>query len=307
VSRSRRIVSLLLVAGLTVAVAAAQTTSTVSADERAIRAAEAQWSNAASAKDLERTLSFYTADAAVLTPNVPAIIGREAIRALWVDEFKDPASALSWHAVAVEVSRSGDLGYARGSYRASYTFDGKPVHEYGKYLTVWKKQPDGSWKVAADMYSPDAPPTPIIGGVVSGVVGGVPGGVVGGVAGGIATDVAPPAPPPPPPPAREDAPPPRVRVSQSVMAGLLIHRVEPEYPPLAQQARISGSVVLAVVVGRDGIVENVSLVSGHPLLVQAAVDAVKQWRFKPYLLNYEPVEVQTNVTVNFSVVNFTVQ
>jgi uncharacterized protein (TIGR02246 family) len=304
VSRSCRIVSLLLVAGLTVALAAAQTTSTVSADERAIRAAEAQWSNAASAKELERTLSFYTADAAALAPGSPAAVGIQAIRAVWVDEFKDPASALSWHAQVVQVSRSGDLGYARGSYQASYTLEGKPVHEYGKYLTVWKKQPDGSWKVAADMYSPDAPPTPIIGGVVSGVVGGVPGGVVGGIPGGLPLDtpggmIGSAPPPPPPPPARAEAPP-RVRVGQGVMEANLIYRVDPVYPALARQARIAGTVVLSVVVGKDGSVENLKVISGHPLLVQAAVDAVKQWRYKPYLLNGEPVEIQTTVTVPFS-------
>jgi periplasmic protein TonB len=203
----------------------------------------------------------------------------------------------------VELSKSGDLGYVRGSYDASYTAAGTHVREHGKYLTVWKKQLDGTWKVAVDMYNPDAPVIVPQEGAAGGIPGGVPGGVVGGIPGGVRLDtpgVLGNAPPPPPPPPREDAPPRRVRVGQGVMEAMLISRVQPVYPPLAQQARISGSVVLAIVVGRDGSVEDLKVLSGHPMLIQAAVDAVKQWRYKPYLLNYEPVEIQSTVTVQFS-------
>ena len=92
----------------------------------------------------------------------------------------------------------------------------------------------------------------------------------------------------------------RVRVSQGVTAGLVIKRVNPTYPPLARTARVQGSVVLAAVIGKDGTIQNLHVLSGHPLLTQAALDAVKQWRYKPYILNGEPVEVDTQVTVNFT-------
>ncbi|OLB86431.1 MAG: hypothetical protein AUI17_04340 [Acidobacteriales bacterium 13_2_20CM_2_55_5] len=79
----------------------------------------------------------------------------------------------------------------------------------------------------------------------------------------------------------------------------LINRVQPLYPPLAKQARIQGQVVLRAVISRSGAIENLQVLSGHPMLVQAAMDAVKQWRYRPYSLNGEAVEVETRVTVNF--------
>jgi periplasmic protein TonB len=139
----------------------------------------------------------------------------------------------------------------------------------------------------------DAPPPSMASaGVVGGVPGGIPGGQMGGVIGGIisSTPVAVP----------KVATPQRVRVSAGVTSGLLIRKVQPNYPPLARQARISGTVVLRAVISKDGSIENLSLVSGHPMLAPAAIDAVKQWKYKPYLLNGEPVEVDTEVQVNFS-------
>ncbi len=99
--------------------------------------------------------------------------------------------------------------------------------------------------------------------------------------------------PPPPPPAHH--PP----VSH-MMEGNLIQRVEPRYPPLAIQARIQGLVILRAVISRSGLIENLQLVSGHPLLARAAMEAVGQWRYRPYVLNGEPVEVETEVKVNFT-------
>ena len=92
----------------------------------------------------------------------------------------------------------------------------------------------------------------------------------------------------------------RVQVSSSVIQGLLLQKVAPVYPPLARQARIQGSVILKVVINQSGDVESAQLISGHPLLAPAAIEAVKQWAYKPYLLNGEPVEVETRVTVNFT-------
>jgi protein TonB len=76
--------------------------------------------------------------------------------------------------------------------------------------------------------------------------------------------------------------------------------VQPSYPPLARQARIQGTVVLQAIIGKDGSIEHLRAVSGHPMLIPSAIDAVSQWKYKPYLLNGEPVEVDTQVTVNFT-------
>jgi protein TonB len=89
---------------------------------------------------------------------------------------------------------------------------------------------------------------------------------------------------------------PRISV---IMEGNLVHRVQPQYPPLAIQTHTQGSVVLSAVIGRDGSIENLQVVSGHPMLVPAAIDAVRQWHYHPYVLNGEPIEVNTQVTVNF--------
>ena len=83
------------------------------------------------------------------------------------------------------------------------------------------------------------------------------------------------------------------------MEGNLIRRVQPIYPPIARSAGIQGSVLLRAVIGRDGSIEKMQVLSGHPLLVKAAVDAVSQWLYRPYYLNDQPVEVETQVTVNF--------
>ena len=85
----------------------------------------------------------------------------------------------------------------------------------------------------------------------------------------------------------------------AMMEGSLIHKVEPVYPTIAISARIQGNVVLGAVIGRDGTVQNLQVLSGHPLLAPAAVKAVSQWRYRPYVLNGSPIEVNTQVTVNF--------
>jgi protein TonB len=89
-------------------------------------------------------------------------------------------------------------------------------------------------------------------------------------------------------------------VSQGVSEGLLVTKVTPPYPPMAKMARVQGAVVLQAVISKKGNIENLRVMSGHPMLVQSALDAVKQWRYRPYLLNGEPVEVETQITVNFS-------
>lgn len=141
----------------------------------------------------------------------------------------------------------------------------------------------------------EAPPPSMGGvGVVGGVPGGVPGGQMGGVLGGIIAAANSTANVP------KIATPQRVRVSAGVTEGLLVHQIKPNYPPLAKQARIQGHVILQAIINKQGQVENLRLVSGHPMLAPAAIEAVKQWKYKPYLLNNEPVEVETTVDVNFS-------
>lgn len=91
-----------------------------------------------------------------------------------------------------------------------------------------------------------------------------------------------------------------VRVTQGVSEGLLITQVQPVYPPLARQARVQGTVVLNALIGKDGAIEQLEVASGHPMLAPAALEAVKQWKYKPYFLNGFPVEVQTTINVNFA-------
>jgi len=100
----------------------------------------------------------------------------------------------------------------------------------------------------------------------------------------------------PPPPIVAAKP---VRVSH-LMDGYLIYCVQPDYPPIARQAHIQGTVVLHALISRDGRIEKLQVVNGHPMLVQSAISAVSQWRYRPYILNNEPVEVETQITVNFT-------
>ena len=128
----------------------------------------------------------------------------------------------------------------------------------------------------------------------SGVPGGIPGGYgssSGGVIGGIVNSTA---------AIPKQVVPQRIRVSSGVSTGLLIRKVTPNYPPLAKQARIQGQVVLQAEISKEGTIQNLQLISGHPMLAPAAIEAVRQWRYKPYLLNGEPVAVETQVVVNFS-------
>src|SRR5689334_12507802 len=148
---------------------------------------------------------------------------------------------------------------------------------------------------------PSAGAVGVVGGVPGGVPGGAPGGVIGGIIGSVPS-AAPPPPPPPPPVKKEEKPatPQRIRVGGNVQQALLIKQPRPIYPPLAKQARIQGVVRLNAIIGKDGTIQNLTVATGHPLLVPAALEAVKQWVYKPTLLNGEPVEVVTQIDVNFT-------
>lgn len=140
----------------------------------------------------------------------------------------------------------------------------------------------------------EAPPASN-GGVIGGVEGGVPGGQVNGVLGSLLPASRGSAPPIVAPPPK------RLRISTGVTEGMLARRVEPVYPVIAMRARIEGTVQLRAVISKQGTIENLQLVNGHPLLVPAAMDAVKQWRYRPYILNGEPLEIETMVIVNFHI------
>jgi TonB family protein len=100
--------------------------------------------------------------------------------------------------------------------------------------------------------------------------------------------------------AAQEAAPQRIAVDKTQMASQIIKKVAPVYPPLARQARIQGQVVLKVEITKSGDVQNIQLYTGHPMLAPSAIEAVKQWKYRPYLVNGEPVNVKTDVTVNFT-------
>jgi protein TonB len=134
--------------------------------------------------------------------------------------------------------------------------------------------------------------TPANVGVVGGVPGGVPGGSAGGVLGGVLAATN--APPP------KIAAPQKIRVSAGVAEGNLVNKVQPVYPAIAKTARIQGTVVIQATISKNGTIENAHVVSGHPMLAQSALNAVREWRYRPYMLSGEPVEVETTINVNFT-------
>jgi protein TonB len=150
-------------------------------------------------------------------------------------------------------------------------------------------------KVVKMIKEEEAPPPAM--GVTGGVVGGVPGGQAGGVIGSLISaanhsgNTAP----------RTAEIPKRLVVSQGVSLGMLQNRIEPVYPIIARRARVQGTVTLRAIISTQGTIESLQVVDGHPMLVNAALDAVKQWRYKPYTLSGQPVEVETTVFVNFHI------
>jgi len=126
-----------------------------------------------------------------------------------------------------------------------------------------------------------------------GIAGDAPGGLVGRVIGSVETTIT-------GVPNSAVGVPQRIRVSSGVAQGLLRSKVNPEYPPDAKDQHIQGIVLLQVWIDKEGNVSDVHLISGHPLLAPAAIDAVKQWKYKPYLLEGNPIEVETQVKVNFT-------
>ena len=128
---------------------------------------------------------------------------------------------------------------------------------------------------------------------VGGVEGGLPGGIAGGVVGGLTYEIPPPPPPPPPPPRGP------VRVGGQIKEPTLIHRVDPEYPMLAQVSQIEGVVILEAIVDQEGRVESLKVLRSAPVFERAALEAVRQWRYSPVILNGRPEKFILTVVVSF--------
>ncbi len=138
------------------------TPDTRAADEAAIRNADIAWSRTAETRDLEALVSYYTDDAIVLPPNMPVAVGKQAARDLNRSILATPGFSLKWQPEKVEAARSGDIGYARGTYVLTVNGpSGAPVTDKGKYVEIWKKQADGGWKVAVEAFNSDLPPAPV--------------------------------------------------------------------------------------------------------------------------------------------------
>lgn len=191
----------------------------------------------------------------------------------------------------VQISKTGDV-------ENIHLVSGHPILAPSAIEAVkqWKYKPyllngepvDVETNATVNFTLPDKPP-------VEGVVGDKPGGIPPGEQGGLA---------PGNPADQSHSPVPwRVRVSQGVSQRLLVTTVPPKYPPEAKDQHIQGTVVMGVTIDKEGNVASIQLISGHPLLAPPAIDAVKQWKYKPYLLNQTPVEVETQVSVNFTLVN----
>jgi protein TonB len=142
------------------------------------------------------------------------------------------------------------------------------------------------------MIKEEAPPPTSMG--VAGMSGMAGNGAAGGVFGGMGAGNAPKINVEPPKPKGP------TRISGGVMAGQLVSKTQPIYPPIARAAHVGGTVVLHAIISKSGAIQDLKVESGPPMLQGAALDAVRQWRYKPYLLNGDPTEVDTTVTVNFN-------
>jgi uncharacterized protein (TIGR02246 family) len=131
---------------------------TESVIEQVLRDADAQLSAAAAAKDLDKTMSYYSDDVVVMPPNSTSATTKEAIRSALKDLMASPGATVSWKATKVKVAKSGDLAWVSGIYE-EMTIDasGKSVKDHGKYVKVWEKQADGKWKCGADIWNSDLP------------------------------------------------------------------------------------------------------------------------------------------------------
>ncbi len=131
------------------------------ADAKTIKDTEAAWVKAAATKDVEAFAAFYADDAALLMPNAPLFSGKQPIKDALKPMMSDPNFSISFLANKVEVSKSGDLAYTQGPYKMTFSdIRGNKFDDDGKYLTVWRKLPDGTWKAIEDTFMTDLPLPP---------------------------------------------------------------------------------------------------------------------------------------------------
>ena len=132
--------------------------------EQLLRDLDTKWAKAAAAKDVERTIAFYSDDAIVFPPNATSATTKEAIRNGWKEMLTSPAFVISWQPTKVQVGKGGEMAWVSGTYELTMNdSSGKPINDRGKYLEVWEKQTDGNWKCAADMWNSNlaaSAPTP---------------------------------------------------------------------------------------------------------------------------------------------------
>lgn len=126
-------------------------------DAKALAKLDDDWSKAAGARDVDLVASFYAEDAVAYPPNEPVCMGRAAAKRVWAAYLAEKSFSISWKTTHAEVAKSGEVGFTWGTYEDSYKgADGKQVNEKGKYLCIWKKQKDGTWKATNDMWNSDA-------------------------------------------------------------------------------------------------------------------------------------------------------
>jgi ketosteroid isomerase-like protein len=124
--------------------------------EQLLRDLDAEWAKVAAAKDVERTIAYYSDDAIVFPPNATSAATKEAIRNGWKEMFASPGFVITWRPTRVQVGSSGGMAWVSGTYESTMNdASGKPINDRGKYLEVWEKQTDGNWKCAADMWNSD--------------------------------------------------------------------------------------------------------------------------------------------------------
>jgi uncharacterized protein (TIGR02246 family) len=129
----------------------------VKGEENAIRQADMDWSKAAASKDVDKVVSFYAEDGAIYAPNTPVAAGHPAIKVAWTGMLNLPGFMVNWVPSRVEVARSADVAWSTGTYTMTSNVPGNSTTDHGKYVAVWKKQGDGTWKVEADIFNSDLP------------------------------------------------------------------------------------------------------------------------------------------------------
>jgi ketosteroid isomerase-like protein len=139
--------------------ASSESASNIRPLERTLRELDARWAKAAAAKDVEQTIAYYSDDAIVLPPNAASAATSEAIRTVWKDLLATPGLVISWEPNRVQLAKSGEMAWVSGTYELTMNdaTGGTPINDRGKYLEVWEKQADESWKCRADMWNSDLP------------------------------------------------------------------------------------------------------------------------------------------------------